>query len=106
METIVIKSMKAKGKNVRIEVYLLKTDDFFHFVVKTKRLNNFKNRQISRSEVSYSIETFMVLAEIMFTKFFEDVPTKNILHKEISEITKFIAHEGLNPDYYSIKNIN
>lgn len=56
-----------KGKNARITVLFFECKEKKKeplIIVKTKRLNSFKLRVVSESEVIYSIETFIVLSEV------------------------------------------
>lgn len=83
-----------KGKNKRIRIELCKDNEKF-FVVQTKTLQDFKTRNITTTLNVYSVETFAVLAGVMF-EFLEHSVVKNKhLLKEISAIQKWNAWSSL-----------
>jgi hypothetical protein len=80
-----MKAILAKSKNRRIEIFLLPEKVF---LVKTKRLVDFKTRRILITENIYSVQTFTLLRDL-FALFLNDSEVKNkILLKELSEIEK------------------
>ena len=77
-----MKAILAKAKNRRIEIYLLPQKAF---LVRTKRLIDFKTRTITTTENVYSVETFYLLRDL-FVYFLDNSEVKNkILLKELSE---------------------
>jgi hypothetical protein len=87
-----MKAMLAKSKNRRVEIFLLPEKVF---VVKTKRLVDFKTRKILITENVYSVQTFAVLRDL-FALFLNDSEVKNkILLKELSEIEKMAVITNL-----------
>ncbi|MBC7845587.1 MAG: hypothetical protein H7Y10_03750 [Flavobacterium sp.] len=87
MKAKAINGIISKGINFRVEVILMEGEsgEKFFFVT-TKRLTDFKTRNITKTENVYSVETFAVLAHI--SNFFIEHPTiKNkVLLKELSKI--------------------
>jgi hypothetical protein len=87
-----MKAMLAKSKNRRIEIFLLPEKVF---LVKTKRLVDFKTRKILITENIYSVQTFTLLRDL-FALFLNDSEVKNkILLKELSEIEKMAVITNL-----------
>ena len=92
MKLKVLHRIRTKGNNKRISVTLLETgegDKFF--VVKTKTLISFKERNILKTETAYSVETFAVLRDL-FTAFLNHGDIKNkLILKELNNINAFKA---------------
>jgi hypothetical protein len=87
-----MKAILAKSKNRRIEIFLLPEKVF---LVKTKRLVDFKTRKILITENIYSVQTFTLLRDL-FALFLNDSEVKNkILLKELSEIEKMAVITNL-----------
>jgi hypothetical protein len=87
-----MKAILAKSKNRRVEIFLLPEKVF---LVKTKRLVDFKTRKILITENVYSVQTFAVLRDL-FALFLNDSEVKNkILLKELSEIEKMAVITNL-----------
>jgi hypothetical protein len=87
-----MKAILAKSKNRRIEIFLLPEKVF---LVKTKRLVDFKTRRILITENIYSVQTFTLLRDL-FALFLNDSEVKNkILLKELSEIEKMAVITNL-----------
>jgi hypothetical protein len=87
-----MKAILAKSKNRRIEIFLLPEKVF---LVKTKRLVDFKTRRIVITENIYSVQTFTLLRDL-FALFLNDSEVKNkILLKELSEIEKMAVITNL-----------
>lgn len=60
------KFIELKQKNRRIVIYVFQEESGeLQFSVHTKRLLDFKNRVITRSDVGYSYHTFKLLSEMM-----------------------------------------
>ena len=90
-----LKHIELKGKNKRINIYLLEEDGYKYFSVHTITLKDFKTRNILKTDTAYSVETFCAMANA-FTYFIENSEVKNkILLKEISEIQKFDGKSNL-----------
>ena len=87
-----MKAILAKAKNRRIEIFLLPEKVF---IVKTKRLIDFKTRNILRTENVYSVQTFSLLRDL-FAYFLDNSEVKNkILLKELSEKMKVSVKTNL-----------
>ena len=87
-----MKAILAKAKNRRIEIFLLPEKVF---IVKTKRLIDFKTRNILRTENVYSVQTFATLRDL-FDLFLNDSEVKNkILLKELNDIEKMSVRSNL-----------
>jgi hypothetical protein len=87
-----MKAILAKSKNRRIEIFLLPEKVF---VVKTKRLVDFKTRKILITENVYSVQTFVLLRDL-FALFLNDSEVKNkTLLKELNEIEKMAVITNL-----------
>jgi len=87
-----MKAILAKSKNRRIEIFLLPEKVF---VVKTKRLVDFKTRKILITENVYSVQTFVLLRDL-FALFLNDSEVKNkTLLKELNEIEKMSVTTNL-----------
>jgi hypothetical protein len=86
-----LKSISVKGNNKRISVglFLNKKENNHFFIVSTITLvDRLKRKKISTNNI-YSVETMVVLNELV-TKFFEDSEISNkILNIELSKVTKF-----------------
>ena len=92
----VLKFIEAKGKNKRINIYLLEDEEGSKaFAVHTKTLINFKTREILNSDTLYSVETFAALGDL-FSYFLDDSEVKNkLILKQLDNITKFNAKTNL-----------
>jgi len=77
---------KAKTKNRRIRILFLEPMDNSEpvFIVSTKRLLNFENRQITKTETVYTIETFTMLKDL-----FADIYDFPIVAKKINPYLGF-----------------
>jgi hypothetical protein len=87
----------SKGNNFRVKVGLMKDKEGGHFFfVETRRLIDFKTRNITVTQNVYSVETFSVLAHI--SNFFIEHPRiKNkVLLKELSKIIPAKTSTDLN----------
>lgn len=97
MKAKAIHGIISKGINFRVEVLLMEdgAGERFFFVT-TKRLTDFKTRNITKTEFVYSIETFAVLTHI--SNFFLAHPKiKNkVLLKELSKIIPAHTETDLN----------
>lgn len=94
----VIKCIYSKGLNKRITILLIfdEVEKTHFFIVKTKTLTDFKTRNILKTEILYSIETFTLLAEL-FDFFMSNSEVRNkILINELKEIRKFQTQTNLN----------
>lgn len=89
MEHEVLKYAELKGKNIRINVYLLKDkEEGKSFYVHTKRLTDFKKRIITQTKTIYSVESFFFLQSV-FELFTSSTEIQNkILLREINNIEK------------------
>ena len=78
----------AKTKNRRVEITLFKNPDDLKeepfFVVHTKRLVSFKDRKITQTNNVYTVETMIVMAQLLGS--FLDEPEVN---KSINPFSKF-----------------
>lgn len=85
-----IHQLKAKGNNKRIVIQIIEYEDKSHAVlVMTKRLIDFKTRNILITDNIYSIETFAILKD-MFSFILDKPEVKNKLFlKALSEIKQF-----------------
>ena len=86
-----LKYISLKGKNKRIQagLFLDEKEGTHFFIVNTKTLVDFKNRNILTTSNIFSVETFAVLSEV-FDKFMNDSEIKNkIIHNELSRTEKF-----------------
>ena len=92
-----LRFVEAKGKNTRIFIYLQESKEGNkYFIVITRRLTDFKKREITTSSTKYSIETFAVLSGLMDI-FLQDSEIKNkTLLKELSDIVPFDATTNIN----------
>lgn len=97
MKAKAIHGIISKGKNFRVSIALMEDEkgERFFFVT-TKRLIDFKTRNITKTELVYSVETFAILAHI--SKFFIDHPKiKNkVLLKELNKIVPATTTTDLN----------
>lgn len=97
MKAKAINGIISKGINFRVQVLLMenKAGERFFFVT-TKRLTDFKTRNITKTEFVYSVETFAVLTHI--SNFFLDHPKiKNkVLLKELNKIKPANTSTDLN----------
>jgi len=76
---------KARAKNRRIEIILISHNDVEpYYVVKTKRLLSFKDRNIAETHIGYSIETFTLLSQLML-----DYQHEPIIAKQVEKFTDF-----------------
>lgn len=85
-ESIAIKKYKAKSKNRRIEITLWKntSDGNMFFQVQTKRLVDFKLRQITTVDNIYTVETMVLLSELS-----NDFCHDPVVKKAINPFMKF-----------------
>jgi hypothetical protein len=97
MKAKAINGIVSKGINFRVQVGLMEDEsgERFFFVT-TKRLADFKTRNITKTEFIYSVETFAVLVHI--SNFFIEHPLiKNkVLLKELSKIVPAVTQTDLN----------
>jgi hypothetical protein len=96
MEKKILKhKFKCKSKNRRIEVKIFsdgKTEPVI--TVLTKRLIDFKSRNISSYEGVFSVETFIVLSDILSE--FKSVPE---IKKMLNPFSKFEIWQGDHVEY-------
>ena len=59
-----LKLIRTKFLNRRVEICIYDKDGEYSIRVYTKRLIDFKKREISSSDVFYSLETFIAIASI------------------------------------------
>jgi len=92
----IIDHLVAKGVNRRITILLFQDkENYKAFRVITKRLVDFKSRNIIETDNLYSIETFKVLSELSVW-FFERPKIKNkLLLNEIKNIKPYNAKSSL-----------
>jgi hypothetical protein len=85
-----IKKIDVKGKNKRMFIFLFERPNNDHFIVMgSKTLIDFKTRQILTTENVYSVETFVVLKDVM-SILLENSEVKNkILLRELANVGKF-----------------
>ena len=67
----VFKFAEGKAKNRRLNIWVLieddtTTDDSLMVIIETKRLIDFKTREIIHTRINYGFYTFLMLQEIMF----------------------------------------
>jgi len=93
MKLKVLHQIKVKGNNKRISVALLEPEEGEKFfIVRTKTLISFKERNILETETAYSVETFAVLKDL-FVAFLDNGEIKNkLILKELNNITPFKAN--------------
>src|SRR5690606_19782575 len=92
MKLKVLHQIRTKGNNKRINVTLVESDivDKF-FIVRTKTLVSFKERNILKTETLYSVETFAVLKDL-FVAFLDHGEIKNkLILKELNNMNTFKA---------------
>lgn len=77
-----IKIFLAKKRNRRLEILFCKQDDDYVFLVKTKRLVDFKKRKITTTNIAYGIETFVALQEL-FGITIDDVDVAKRINKPL-----------------------
>ncbi len=99
MKIKIIHLINSKGKNYRVNISLVedeKQDKFF--IVRTKRLKDFKSRAITTTDNIYSIETFAVLSYT--SNFFMEHPEiqNKILLNELHKINKAKTTTTLNTE--------
>lgn len=96
MKATAIQYIASKGKNYRVEIALMQEENGHKFFyVKTKRLIDFKTRNITQVENVFSVETFVVMTQIS-DHFIEHPEIKNkILLKELSKINTAKARSSL-----------
>lgn len=96
MDSHIHKFILAKGPNKRIDVGLLETEDgHIYFDVRTKTLIDFKTRHILKTNVFYSVETLVVLIELISTILeTPEIKNKVLLH-ELANIRKFEGNESI-----------
>lgn len=84
----IVKQYSSKLKNKRVSVDLIydSKKDLHSVIVKTRTLQDFKNRTISETVMFYSIETFITLYS-MFEALIKDSKNKELL-REISNLSK------------------
>tara|TARA_R110002049_G_scaffold224712_4_gene396531 strand:+ start:17400 stop:17702 length:303 start_codon:yes stop_codon:yes gene_type:complete len=92
-----LKVIESKGVNKRIVIFLVTdtADNSKFFIVRTKTLKDFKTRNILKTEVVYSVETFAVLGDLMHT-FLNNSEVKNkLILKQLNDIKPFKARTNL-----------
>lgn len=81
--------------NKRVVINLVEQDDERFFIVKTKTLVNFKNREIITTDNVYSVDTFTALTAA-FSHFMSEPKIKNkILLKEINSINNWRCYSTI-----------
>jgi hypothetical protein len=66
----------AKGNNRRIHISLWRIKDKKHVLISTKTLTSFKDRTIFTCDTWYSLETFIIMSELL-PMFREELQFKN-----------------------------
>lgn len=97
MKAEAIYATLTKGKNFRVEIGLMESENGEKFFfVKTKRLQDFNSRIITTTENVYSVETFAVLAHV--SNFFINHPIiqNKVLLKELSKLIPAKTETNLN----------
>ena len=96
MEYKTLKHIESKGKNKRINIYLLEaTDGFKSLAIHTRTLIDFKTRNILKTDTLYSVETFSVLSNLMNYSINDSEVKNKILLKELNDIIPFNAKTNL-----------
>jgi hypothetical protein len=93
---VCLKFIEAKGKNKRIDIFLVQEGESKYFILHTKTLQDRKTRSISETKCVFSVGTFTALNELMNT-FLDAGPVKNkLITKELRQIEKFKAVTNIN----------
>lgn len=93
-----IKAVILKGTNTRISVILKYSElsKSHYYLVITRKLTDFKMRQINKTESIFSVETFSALFSIGYSEFVENPLISNkVLNREIANIKPFKAERYL-----------
>ena len=93
-----IKQNHCKGKNFRVLIELLSDENgHLFFELKTKRLIDFKSREIVHMSQGFRPETFIMIANVMFRMF--DASLENVLKSHLEEmktqIYEFRSYENI-----------
>ena len=88
MKAEVIKFALLKKQNKRIRILILKYEDgTFGITIETKRLVDFKLRQILIADIVYGLESFVVIKGI-FDMIMEEPEFLKMANKELGQIMK------------------
>lgn len=96
-----IKQLYIKRKNARINVALLQENDIFVFCIHTRKLIDFKSREINVVQELYTPETFYLIADLMY-KITTDNTVRLLLLDFLSEFQKKEFNLSIyeNPEIY------
>lgn len=90
----IIKAVTLKGENTRISIILKYSElsNQHYYLVITRKLTDFKNRQINKTESIFSVSTFSALFSVGVSEFVENPLISNkVLNREIAMIKPFKA---------------
>lgn len=102
-----IKIVHLKGNNSRVTVMLKYNEEHncHYYLILTKKLTDFKTRQINKTENIFSLATFHALMQVGFVEFTNDSLLQNkVLLREISKIKQFKASRYLDPELLNPSN--
>ena len=90
MENKVLHQLKAKGNNKHIIIQIIEYTDKTHAIlVVTKRLVDFKSRDILITNNLYSVETFALLKDMFNFILNKSEISNKLFLKELNNINKF-----------------
>ena len=82
----ILGSIKTKSKNRRVNLFVVELGGSKGIIVETKRLVDFKTREIVKTGNSYSVETAIILAEVLGQLLKENKVNNKILKDELEDI--------------------
>jgi len=96
-----IKIIEAKTKNKRVSVYFYEKNDEHFFKIVTKKLIDFDKREILYVYNTYTVETFLVISEVM-SGILGDWEVKKLINK-YRNFSKYKANTNIDYDKKCIK---
>lgn len=92
-----IKQISGRGINRRLDIVIYKDSEGKHsFRIITKRLIDFKTRNIVETDTWYSVETIKLIHDFLNVMFNDPEISNKILLKEINDIVKWSASTNIN----------
>lgn len=89
--------VKAPNKRIIVEVYydVVEGKSIFHLL--TRKLHDFKTREIVQHEMVLSAETMCILGDILFENFLDNKQIRDLIVQEVDEGKSFKAEVFINP---------
>lgn len=95
-----------KDKNRRVTISLQDSGEVRFFVISTKRLVDFKKRQITETTNVYSIDTFMIMRDAMNELMGNSIVGNKFLLRDLKVFYDRLDEEGMCTGHIYIKGVS